>query len=518
MLYHLSITVDSAEIFTAVCAPAADGKYPAVLFRCPYEDHHTEMTETEVVEGIYTRFKNYVDAGYVFIYQDCRGTGKSTGEFIPFVTERKDGLALQDWVRHQSFYNGEIYLLGASYTSAVHYATAPFADDIKGAALSVMDSNYYTIAYLNGFYKIGLHGNWYTGLYKKKSGLQKKIGSESFRLLPLSDYSKAAFGEESSELDGVLLNPDRNSPFWNTYHNGHYTTDLLKNSNIPILLTTGFVDIFTQGVIDMWYALDEVTRSKSALLIQPYNHAACSDGMPYDFPGVHPDGEADLLQFEFINYVRGLRKAPLPLGKVTYYELFGKDGWITDDFAEPETCTTFTLGEGEHSYTYDPADPTVYRHGCTHNFGSCVKLDPPEAYPHAVTFYTDEFTEDMHVRGKMKARLRVRSDCEDTCFYMLISLSKKDGDLTFRDDINSVCAFCPDYVPGSEVDMDFVFDSGAFVIGKGERLRIDVTSSAFPLFVPHTNMKGHPHTQSTYKVAHNSVIADKSTLTVHFEK
>ena len=516
-LYNTYITVDTAEIFTAVCAPSSDGKYPVVLFRCPYEDQHVEMTDDEVVDEIYTRFKAYLDNGFVFIYQDCRGTGKSTGEFIPFVTETEDGNALQDWVRKQSFYNGEIYLLGASYTSAVHYVVAPFADDVKGVALSTMDPNYYTLAYLNGFYKIGLHGNWYTGLYKKKSDLDKKIGSDSFRLLPLSDYSKVAFGEDSSDIDGVLMNPDKDSPFWSTYHSGRYTTDILKGANIPVLLTTGFVDIFTQGVIDMWEALDDETKAKSALLVHPYNHSACSEGMPYDFPGVHPDGESDLLQLEFIKYARGMRKAPLPLGKVTYYEVFGKDGWSTDDFKQPEKNITLPLGKGEYSYTYDPADPTIYNHGCTHNFGSCRILNPPEAYPDAVTFYTDEFTEDLHVRGKMKARLRVRSDCEDTCFYILISLCKAEGDLTFRDDINAVSAFCPDYVPGTETDMEFIFDSGAFMIAKGERLRIDITSSAFPLFVPHTNLRGHQHLQNTYKIAHNSVIADKSTLTINYK-
>lgn len=517
-LYTVYLPVDTAEIFTAVCAPSAKGKYPTVLFRCPYEDHHIPMTETEVVESIYARFKNYVDAGYTFIYQDCRGTGKSTGDFVPHLTERRDGLALQEWVRQQSFYNGEIYLLGASYTAAVHYATAPFAEDIKGAALSTMDAELYNLAYLNGFYKIGLHGNWYTGLYKKKSGLDKKCSIDAFRMLPLSDYSKAVFTEDAPDLDGILKNPDRNAPFWSSVHGGQFVRDVLKNSNIPILLTTGFCDIFTQGVIDMWEGLDPETKSKGALLVHPYNHAACSEGLPYDFEGISPDGESDLLQFEFINYARGLRETPIPLGKVTYYELFGKDGWQSEGFAEPEANITFTLGEGEHGYTYDPANPTVYSHGCTHNFGSCRFLDPPEAYPDAVTFYTDKFTEDCHVRGKMRAKLRVRSDCEDTCFYVLISLCKENGDITIRDDINAVSAFCPDYVPGSDVDMEFVFDDAAIVIGKGERLRIDVTSSAFPLFVPHTNMKGLYSTQTEYKVAHNSIIADKSTLTIHFEK
>ena len=65
--------------------------------------------------------------------------------------------------------------------------------------------------------------------------------------------------------------------------------------------------------------------------------------------------------------------------------------------------------------------------------------------------------------------------------------------------------------------MDFSFDEHAFVIKKGEKLRIDVSSSAFPHYVRHTNNKGLYSIQTTAKIAHNTVICDKSTLTLFVE-
>lgn len=57
----------------------------------------------------------------------------------------------------------------------------------------------------------------------------------------------------------------------------------------------------------------------------------------------------------------------------------------------------------------------------------------------------------------------------------------------------------------------------AFVVHKGERLRVDISSSAHPFYVRHTNNRGLFSEQTTAKVADNTVILDKSTLTVYTE-
>ena len=60
--------------------------------------------------------------------------------------------------------------------------------------------------------------------------------------------------------------------------------------------------------------------------------------------------------------------------------------------------------------------------------------------------------------------------------------------------------------------MTFLFDEHAFVIHKGEKLRIDISSSAFPHYVPHTNQKGLFSVQTTAKIAENTVILNESYL------
>ncbi|MBQ7916327.1 MAG: hypothetical protein IJ315_06025, partial [Firmicutes bacterium] len=166
---------NGAELFTVICLPQGSGQFPTVIYRSPYVDAAELQTEEEICHEKLCEYKNWLDNGYAVVFQHCRGRGKSGGDCIPYIFEREDGLFLQDWIRKQPFYNGELYLCGVSYTSSVHFVTAPFAADIKGAVFEVQDCERYNCNYRNGFYKMGLHGGWYVRMYKKKSILKKNF-------------------------------------------------------------------------------------------------------------------------------------------------------------------------------------------------------------------------------------------------------------------------------------------------------------------------------------------------------
>ena len=105
--YHRYLEMpDGARIFTAVCLPSAEGTFPVVLCRSPYVDSEQELAESEVCERLADAHRNWLDGGYAVVYQHCRGRGKSSGDCIPYINEREDGLSLQDWIRNQPFYNG----------------------------------------------------------------------------------------------------------------------------------------------------------------------------------------------------------------------------------------------------------------------------------------------------------------------------------------------------------------------------------------------------------------------------
>ena len=418
--------------------------------------------------------------------------------------EREDGLALQVWIRAQGFYNGELFLSGHSYTACLHFATAPFAPDVKGAVLEAHDCERYHCYYRNGLYKVGLHGIWYVGMYKKKSRPRTSYTLDSYRTLPLSAFSETVFGEPAQDLDEVWRHPDRDDAFWNTRIGGADTRDALWHAHIPILLVMGFYDIYTGGIFDVWRGMDEETRACSALVMHPFDHSGGGAKQPINFEnGALKDAFANY-KIRWMDAARGRGESPFACGRVTYYKLFDNQ-WCTDDFDTVTTPCRLTLGEGRVCYKYNPYAPATFRGGLSANFGGNAWQDPPNSRYDIVSLHTPAFDRDVFVKGKMTARLRVASDCEDTCFYLRISLCKDEGDYGLRDDINQISNFNASYRPGDELEMRFSFDEHAFVIRKGERLRIDISSSAFPHYLPHTNCRGLFSEQSLSRVANNTV-------------
>ena len=104
--YFEYLNFNDAQLFTVICLPKKIGTFPTVILRTPYVDAHEFTDEKEICKGKLTQFKSWLDNGYAVIFQHCRGRGKSTGDCIPYINEREDGLFLQDWIRQQPFYNG----------------------------------------------------------------------------------------------------------------------------------------------------------------------------------------------------------------------------------------------------------------------------------------------------------------------------------------------------------------------------------------------------------------------------
>lgn len=516
--YCTFVESEGERLFTVVSLPDKEGTFPIVLARSPYVDDTVNMSKEEVCERYARAHEGWNAAGYAVVYQHCRGRGHSTGDCIPYIHEREDGLALQAWVRTQPFYGGELFLEGGSYCCTVHLVTAPFARDIKGAVLSVQDQNRYNCNYRNGFYKMGLHGGWYADMYKKQRTLRgeltKAYTQDSYKTLPLIDFSRTVFGEVAEDFDAILMHPDKDDPFWReTRFGGAEARTAIQDAGIPLLLTTGFYDIYTGGIFDMWKTLDAPTKAQSALLVHPYAHSGSKQDQPVAFHNgelAEQFGDVSRLWFDA---VRGKGAFPVTQGKVTYHELYA-ERWLTDDFAPPATKQTLPLGEGEHTYTYNPYAPASFKGGLSANFGGTAWQDDPNSRYDILSIYTDPFRQDTHVKGQMTTSLCVRSDCEDTCFYVRISLAKAEGDLGLRDDITAVSRVAPTYAAGDEVMLDFTFDEHAFVIQQGERLRIDISSSAYGLYVPHTNRRGHFALQTAADIAHNTVVLDRSALTI----
>ena len=238
---------------------------------------------------------------------------------------------------------------------------------------------------------------------------------------------------------------------------------------------------------------------------------------------VFPEGKrcekfGEWYEIDWLDYIRQKNaKPPFEMGKITYYKLFEND-WKTDEFYTSDDTLEIKLGTDEVSYVYNPYDAPRFKGGLSRTFGGTVFQDVPNSRHDIISVYTEPFEEDVFVKGKMSAKLSVKSDCEDTCFYIRVSIEKERGDYGLRDDITSLCYQLGDYNPGSAVCLNFDFDEHAFLIKKGERLRVDISSADNEHYVRHTNQKGLYSEQTTAKIAHNTVYLQNSFLSLPVDK
>lgn len=520
---HSVAMSDGVKLYTYTILPEKNGTFPIVFYRTPYREIRSA---SECIES----HQAMLDDGYAVVYQHCRGTGGSQGDFIPYIHERKDGLDTIAWIREQPFYQGEIYPCGGSYMASVHLLyldTRPH--DVKGAILEVMDSNRYNLTYRNGILKCG-HGNWYAGMYKKRGNTRKSFVPDSYRTMPLTCFSQIVFGEKEEAFDEVLRHPDPADGFWKTTMGGYDTYRSVIDADIPILLTTAHYDPFLEGMLEMWEEMKPENRKNSAMLVTPYEHAKVYCPIcPIKFE------KGDLAEVctknYMVNWLNHIRSGePLEFirkGEITYYALF-KNEWqheerITDGtnrhdyYLNKQSLGKSGAPSEEISYTYNPYAPASFKGGACNNFGGMQVQDEPNSRYDIISFISEPIDANVYVKGSMHCALYVKTDCEDTCFYVRVSIIKDEIAYSLRDDITSVCWQHPDYTPNTEVKLDFSFAPHAFEMQKGDRLRVDVSSSAFPLFCVHTNQKGLQCDMTTAKPARNTIVCGKSSLTFFAE-
>lgn len=510
---------DGVKLYTVVIKPNKDGKFPVILMRCPYVDECENMPEDELLNRHLDGKRNFLEAGFAVVDQHCRGRGKSEGVFVPFVDERKDGLALQAWVREQEFYNGEIYLYGGSYTSAVHLATAPFADDIKGAVLEVMTTELYCAAFRNEIYKVGLFGIWFEGNYKNKQIRNKNINIDNFLTLPFENYPEKVFHEKSESVMDIIRNYKENSTFW-SYSSPHGAySGLLNNNRAKILFTTGWYDIFVGGMLKMYENMDNEAKNSVALTICPYDHSMHVNSHPMPLKnGMLREYLGTDYVLAWLNAVKDNKKLPLETGKITYYETFNEK-WTVGDLNESGNILKLRFKEEDKRYVYDPKNPVRdFKGGLSHNFGSTAYQEALPERNDVITVYSEEFNEDILIKGKIKLKLAVKSNCEDTAFYIRLYVKKKEGDYAFRDDIMPISYQNENYIPGETEYLNFSLEPISILIKKGEKIRMDISSSAFPLFLPHTNQKGDYYKIKEAKIAVNEVVFSETELILPISK
>jgi uncharacterized protein len=137
---------DGTQLGYTLTRPAAAGRYPVVLEYDPYS------------AGV-TSDPTWNDSGYAMLGVNFRGTGCSQGTFEPLRTDiwGKDGGEVVAWAARQPWSDGNIGMIGFSFTGVSQLATAAFA----GPALkAISPENVFPDFYRDMVYPGGMHNSW----------------------------------------------------------------------------------------------------------------------------------------------------------------------------------------------------------------------------------------------------------------------------------------------------------------------------------------------------------------------
>lgn len=527
---------DGIRLATDIYRPKADGQYPIIFSRTPY--NFNSWGDGEQRLGTARRALDYVKQGYVYVVQNERGRYFSEGEWDILGVPLTDGYDAFEWMKNQAWSNGKIGTIGCSSTaewlmavSALdHPSHAAMVPQGFGAGVGrVGNSNEQGNWYRGGAEQM-LFFAWLYGVEHDKFKPRIPAGatqedlirisrfydlapenppvdmSEALSHLPIQDILKNSNGKR--EIFDKMIRRKPNDPAW--YEGGLYHDNM--EITTPSFWFASWYDVSITPNLSLFNhvrnnAKDAFVRDNQYLVIAPTLHCGYTRATENTIVGERSVGDARLNYNEQITKWFDLWlkaeandfKETTP--RVQYYTM-GTNQWQTANTWPPENTkmTTFYLnsdgdansrfGNGKlttkqaandqpDSFTYDPMAPVPSYGGnvcCTGNAvkGGAFNQMDMEARHDILVYSSDVLTEDTEVSGFIEATLYVSSDVKDTDFTLkLVDVSPNGTAYNLDETIQRVR-----YREG--------YDKEVFM-EKGKVYKVDLT----PLATSNVFKKGH---------------------------
>src|SRR5712692_7913454 len=268
-------TRDGVTLRADVYRPKADGKFPVLLQRTPYNkgSGNSEF-------GL-----RAAAMGYVVIIQDVRGRFTSEGEWYPFKYESQDGYDTVEWAAGLAYSNGKVGMFGGSYVGATQYLAAiAKPPHLAGICPNVTASNYHDgWTYQGGAFEQWFAESWSTGLAintmqrRVQSGQKAAAWTEK---LPLTTYPvlEAPSAEGLAPYFADWLAHPNYDEHWKQWS----IEDRYAQIQVPVFSLGAWYDIFLGGTLRNYARLKkeagtEEARRAQKLMVYVGGHAGGSD-------------------------------------------------------------------------------------------------------------------------------------------------------------------------------------------------------------------------------------------------
>ena len=186
-----------------------------------------------------------IPAGFALVVQDVRGTGRSEGEFDPFVDEAADGYDSIEWVAAQEWCNGAVMLSGRSYVGATQWlAAAEQPPSLKAIAPVITGSNYFHgWVYQGGAFQLGFNLFWVNLM----NGMRRQESSFTIQALHLPVKEPPLVDEgEAGRFYKRWLEHSTDDDYWR----GLSINQRYEQVQVPALNVGGWYDVFLGGTLE----------------------------------------------------------------------------------------------------------------------------------------------------------------------------------------------------------------------------------------------------------------------------
>jgi putative CocE/NonD family hydrolase len=447
------------------------------------------------------------ERGFQVLIQSTRGTFGSGGAFDPLRCEREDGLATLEWLVEQPWFGGTIVLCGPSYLGYAQWAVADRLPPEVRAMIPQTTESALTLELLrpDGFSLEALFDGGVTvAVQERRGGLLRQLlhlrrRTRALHTLPLGQADVAAIGQHSQYVQDVLAH-DADSPRWTGIDHRHRVADV----TVPVSSVGGWYDIFLPGQLRDYRALRSAGRP-ARLTVGPWPHAS------------RDVVTASILEILGFGLASARGEQPPQRALVRLY-VMGEEAWHDFESWPPPGYAPerFHLQPGNalsiqppgesapDRYRYDPADPTPAVGGARLVQGAGrVDNRALEARADVLTYTTTPLDRDVEVIGDVSAEIWIRSSlpCADV-FVRLCDVHPGGRSYNVCDGLTSLTG--ADQLSCASVRLW----PTAHRFRRGHRIRVQVSSGAFPRYARNPGTGEPPATATILRAADQAIHHD----------
>ncbi len=467
----------------------------------------------------------FAERGYAVVMQDVRGRGDSDGDFDFFFQEGEDGYDTIEWMAAQPWSNGDVCTAGVSYLGTDQWLAArEHPPSLKCMVATAAAGRWmHELPYYGGAWMMAWALDWINSTSGRNMQSANAAGIDMDSVYwhrPLLTQDDE-MGRDMPLFNDFLENSTMNE-YWQRLH---FTADDFQGLDLPVLHVTGWFDGDQPGAMFYWDGMmaHSPAADEQYLLSGPWGHAETFIGGTLEVgemtfkPESIVDNMAEHLAF-FDHYLKGSadsydqpRARVYVMGAEEWREFDAyppTDAQPTDLFLSSGGRANSIAGDGALAwsapegdtppdrFTFDPRRPVPAALGVLPAGEDRTPLQRRDD----VLVYTSEVIEEaVEIVGKVVVEFHAATDARDTDFVANImdvypdGRAVKLGPITgvvrarYRNGFDREELLTPGEVARYEIDLGHIAHS----FEPGHRIRIDLTSSAYPHVAPNQNT-GNP--------------------------